>query len=97
MQALINEDGDTGGIDDEEMNRRCAKRYELIYQILGQKAVTRGGLALQCRALIMDNFDDWPCKRVAWFVASVTAFAGAELPAALAEEAFAVRDEDEAD
>ncbi len=96
MSKLIEEDGDRGGIDDEEMNRRGTKRYELIYEILGQKAVTREGLALQCRAIIMDNFDDWPCDRVASFVASVAAFAEAELPQP-AEELFTVRDEDEED
>jgi hypothetical protein len=52
------------------------------------------GVALQRRAMIMDNFDDWPCWRTASFVASVAAFAGAELPGP-AEKLFAVRDEHE--
>jgi hypothetical protein len=98
MQAIIDEDSDPnrGGIDDEEMNRRTAKRYELIDAILSHYAVTPEGLALQCRAMIMDNFADWPCWRTASFVASVAAFAGAELPAP-AEELFAVRNEDDED
>jgi hypothetical protein len=45
--------------------------------------------ALQCRATIMDNFDDWHDERTPLFVASVAAFTGAELPPGLAEEAFA--------
>ncbi len=74
-------------IDDEESNRRCAKRYELIDAILDFTAATREGLALQCRAMIMDNFGDWHDGRTPQFVASVAAFAGAELPAP-AEEMF---------
>lgn len=97
MSAILDEDIDPhhGGIGDEESSRRTAKRYELIVPILGQKAITREGLALQCRAMIMDNCGDWHDERTAQFVASVAAFTGAELPAP-AEELFFVRDEDEA-
>jgi hypothetical protein len=84
-----------GGIDDEEGSRQCARRYELIDAILGFTATTREGLALQCRAIILDNFDDWPCDRIISFVASVTAFAGAELPAPAAEMFVSRFDQDE--
>jgi hypothetical protein len=44
---------------DEEIDREADQQYELIDKILSHSPITREGLALQCRAMIMDGWGVW--------------------------------------
>jgi hypothetical protein len=70
---------------DEEVDRGADQFYELIDKILSHSPITREGLALQCRALIMDGFDDWN-DRTARFVGNMVLFFNWKLPDTLAVE-----------
>jgi hypothetical protein len=79
---------------DEEIEQETDKQWELVDEILSHHPVTRDGLALQCRAMIIEGYDDWDGP-VRAFVAGVAAFLFLELPQALAEELFAADDDEE--
>jgi hypothetical protein len=83
---------------DEEVEQETDKQYELIDKILGYHPLTRDGLKLQCRALIMHGHNDW-ADRTARFVGNIVLFFHIELPDTLAVELLTwdwdVQDEDE--
>jgi hypothetical protein len=72
-------------MSDEEVEREADRQFELIDKILSHSPITREGLALQCRALIMDGFDSWD-DRTARFVGNMVLFFNWKLPNALAVE-----------
>ncbi len=74
---------------DEEVDQEADEMFALIDKILTFSPLTRDGLRLQCRALIMDNYDDWN-ENVAKFVGSVVLFFNIELPGRLAAKLMAV-------
>jgi hypothetical protein len=81
---------------DEENARDADRLYGLIDNILSHHALTREGLRLQCRAMIIvsrDSFSDqsW------WFVASVVSFLRMEtrLPDALVADLYGWDDEED--
>jgi hypothetical protein len=70
---------------DEEIERE----YELIDKIMSHQPVTREGLALQCRALIMDGFGTWDDNgptHIARFLGNMVLFFFWKLPDTLAVE-----------
>jgi len=70
---------------DEEIDQETDKQYELIDKILGYEPLTRDGLELQCRALIMESYDTWD-NRTARFFGTFMLFFGWKLPDMLAVE-----------
>jgi hypothetical protein len=58
---------------------------DLTDEVMAYHPITREGLALQCRALIMDGFDDWN-DRTARFVGSMVLFFNWKLPDTLTVE-----------
>jgi hypothetical protein len=81
---------------DEAIARDADKLYGLMDQILSHRALTREGLRLQCRAMIVDVHDD-SNGRTRQFVASVASFLRMELPDALAAELYDWFEDDEVD
>jgi hypothetical protein len=83
---------------DEEIKTWCSKLYEMIDEALSHSPVTREGLAMQCKAMLMDNYSDWRDPRTPSFVASVVLYLNMELPDFLMDDLFtaAVDEEDEA-
>jgi hypothetical protein len=69
-------------MSDEEIDRAADKLYELIDRILDHPPITRAGLALYCRAVILHGYDDWD-DRTARFVGNIVLFFGWELPQSL--------------
>jgi hypothetical protein len=72
-------------MSDEEVEREADRQFELIDKVLSHSPITREGLALQCRALIMDGFDSWD-DRTARFVGNMVLFFNWKLPDTLAVE-----------
>jgi hypothetical protein len=66
--------------NERKIDEENAKSNALIAKILGHPGVvSREGLALQCRAILMDNWNAGNLDETTrWFIASVTAYAGAE-------------------
>jgi hypothetical protein len=64
---------------DEEINQAANKMYEMIDKILDHSAITRAGLELQTRAMILHGYDDWD-DRTASFFGNMAVFFGWELP-----------------
>lgn len=74
---------------DDEGKAWCMKLYEMINEVLSYRPVTREGLAMQCRAMIMDNFSDWWDWRTPSFVASIVLYLNMELPDFVMDDLFA--------
>jgi hypothetical protein len=70
---------------DEEIDEWADGLADLTAEVMGHRPITREGLALQCRALIMDGFDDWN-DRTARFVGNMVLFFNWKLPDTLAVE-----------
>jgi hypothetical protein len=81
---------------DEEVEREADKLYELIDKILDHSAITREGLALQTRAMILHGYDDWD-DRTARFFGNMAVFFGWELPPSLIAGLMGWNDGDEGD
>ena len=62
--------------------------YEIIDEVLNYSPVTREGLALQCRAMLMHNYGDWQDLRTAAFVAGVACFLKMKLPDFVTDDLF---------
>jgi hypothetical protein len=81
---------------DEEVDREADQLYDLIDKILSHSPITREGLALQCRALIMESYGAWD-DRTARFIGNMVLFFNWKLPDTLAVEllTWGWKDEDE--
>jgi hypothetical protein len=60
---------------DEEIAQAADKLWTLIDKVLSYSPMTREGLKLQCKALIMDELDDWD-ERSARFVGNFVMYFG---------------------
>jgi hypothetical protein len=64
---------------DEEIDEAADKLYALIDKVLSYRPLTREGLKLQCKALVIDGINEWG-ERTAKFVANFVLYFGMELP-----------------
>jgi hypothetical protein len=80
---------------DDEIDQDANRLYGLVYEVLGHRAYTREGLRLQCRAMIIDSYDERHGKE--WeFVASVATFLRMhDLPDALMADLYDWKFEDD--
>jgi hypothetical protein len=71
--------GEPHSLSDEEWERRTEDQFELIGEIMRYLPVTREGLAFQCRAMIIHEFETWTGP-VQCFIASVASVLRLDLP-----------------
>jgi len=83
---------------DEEIHEWANGLADLTDEVMGHSPITREGLKLQCRALIIDGYGVWN-DHTARFVANLVLFFGWKLPDTLAVKLLTrdldVQDEDE--
>jgi hypothetical protein len=65
---------------DEEIDARCNRMMEVIAEVLSHTPITRQGLALQTRAVIMNSYGDWHEEGIASFVIGVVGYLNIDLP-----------------
>jgi hypothetical protein len=70
---------------DEEIDEWASGLAELTDEVMGHHPITREGLALQCRAMIMDGYGAWD-DRTARFIGNMVLFFNWKLPNTLAVE-----------
>jgi hypothetical protein len=68
---------------DEEVERAADKQFEMIDKILGYRPLTRDGLRLQCRAMVMDAYNDGDDRTVR-FITNLLLFFSIDIPDMLA-------------
>jgi hypothetical protein len=81
---------------DEEIDEWANGLADLTDEVMSHHPITREGLALQCRAMIMDGYGAWD-DRIGRFIGNMVLFFDWKLPDTLAVELFTWgwKDEDE--